>query len=125
MQQLLIMLLAVIVVGLGIMTGLQRAEEGHQEAEKDALMQELLVVVGRAQAWYRAPSQLGGGGGSFNGLSLNAVNFDSTRFIGNYVLADIQDQSFRVIGVGNNYQGLLMITLEAFPDSVTVIEIVQ
>ncbi|MCI0446915.1 hypothetical protein L0152_27400 [bacterium] len=125
MQQLLIMLLAVIVVGLGIMTGLQRAEEGHQQAQKDALMQELMVVVGRAQAWYRAPGQLGGGNGSFRKLTFNAVNFDSTRFIGNYVLAEIQDQSFRVIGVGKNSQTLLMITLEAFPDSVTVVEIVQ
>jgi len=119
------MLLAVIVVGLGIMTGMQRAEEGHQQAQKDALMQELMVVVGRAQAWYRAPGQLGGGGGSFSRLTLNAVNFDSTRFIGNYVLADVQAQSFRVIGVGKNYEGLLMITLEAFPDSVAVVEIVQ
>jgi hypothetical protein len=125
LQQLLIMLLAVIIVGLGIMTGLQRAEEGHQQAQKDALMQELMVVVGRAQAWYRAPGQLGGGDGSFSGLTLNAVNFDSTRFIGNYVLADVQAQSFRVIGVGKNYQGLLMITLEAFPDSVAIVEIVQ
>ena len=106
------------------MTGMQRAEEGHREAAKDALIEELLVVAGRAQAWYRMPALIGGGGGSFANLSLSAVNFDSTRFVGNYVLAEIQDQSFRVIGVGHEGE-LLMVTLEAFPDSVAIIDIVQ
>lgn len=124
MQQNFLLVLTVIIVGLGIMTGMQRAEEGHRQAAKDALIQELLVVAGRAQAWYRVPAQMGGGGGSFTNLSLRAVNFDSTRFMGNYVLADIQDQSFRVIGVGHEGE-LLMITLSAFPDSVAIVDIVQ
>jgi hypothetical protein len=116
--------LTVIIVGLGIMTGIERAEEGHRQAAKDALIQELLVVAGRAQAWYRIPAHMGGGGGSFMNLSLNAVHFDSTRLVGNYVLADIEEQSFRVIGVGREGE-LLMVTLEASPDSVAIVDIVQ
>lgn len=124
MQQKFILLLTVIIVALGILTGLQRAEEGSREADKDALIQELLVVAGRAQAWHRVPANLGGGGGSFENLTLNAVNFDSTRFTGNYVLADVQSKSFRLIGVGKSGK-LLMVTLEAFRDSVAIVNIVQ
>jgi hypothetical protein len=123
-QQKFILLLTVIIVAVGILTGMQRAEEGSREAAKDALLQELLVLVGRAQAWYRLPAHLGGGGGSFANLTMNAVNFDSTRFIGNYVLADIKHQNFHVIGVGKQGE-ILIVTLEAFPDSVAIVSIVQ
>lgn len=113
-----------IIVGLGIMTGIDRAEEGHRQAAKDALVEELLVVAGRAQAWYRLPAHMGGGGGSFSNLTLDAVHFDSTRIVGNYILADIQAKSFRVVGVGHDGE-LLMVTLQAWPDSVAIVDIVQ
>jgi len=123
-QQQLILLLTVIIVALAILSGMENVEQSAREANKDRLIQELLVVAGRAQAWYRSPAHLGGGGGSFTKLTLYSVNFDSVTINGNYVLSNIKNESFRVTGFGNE-GSLLMVTIEAFADSVAIINIVQ
>jgi len=123
-QQLLILVFIVIIVGVAILDGIDRAEDGVREANKDNVMQELLILAGRAQAWRRMPTPLGGGGGSFEKLNLTAIHFDSVTHSGEFVLSNIEKESFRVTGIGN--AGFtLMVTLEAFADSVVILQMVQ
>ena len=65
-QQLLLIVLGVIVVGIAVVLGIQYFSVGAEEAAKDELVSHCLTVGANAQQWYKKPVAMGGGGGSFS-----------------------------------------------------------
>lgn len=86
-QQLLLLILSAIIVGLAIVTGINMFGENAVQANKDAVMQDMLTIASRAQGWYRRPAQLGGGGRSFNGVSVDTLDFAGTNGNGTFTIA--------------------------------------
>ncbi len=62
------MVLAVFVVGLGIMTGIRLVDSFNQTHERDMILHQMNVVVGEARGYFNRPKSIGGGGGSFQGF---------------------------------------------------------
>ena len=59
-QQLLLLVLATVIVGLATVAGIQAFDEGQTQATKDALTQRGLTVGNQITAALNKPSQLGG-----------------------------------------------------------------
>lgn len=74
-QQLLLIVLGVIIVGIAVVVGISIFGSNADQANKDAVTQDLLRMASQAQGFYRKPTMLGGGGNSFSGLSLNDLGF--------------------------------------------------
>jgi Tfp pilus assembly protein PilE len=70
-QQLLLIILGVIVVGIAVAVGITMFNDSATSANRDAVTNDLINLASRAQQFYRRPTALGGGGGSFAGLSGN------------------------------------------------------
>jgi len=83
-QQLLLLVLSAIIVGIAIVVGINLFSEGAAQANQDAVTQDVTTIAARAQEWYRKPAQLGGGDHSYTGLTLTALNIDSTNANGTY-----------------------------------------
>ncbi len=64
-QQLLLLVLAAIIVGTGVILGVNMFQENAAQANMDAVTQDVMTFAGKAQAWYRRPTAVGGGGQSF------------------------------------------------------------
>ena len=64
-QQLLLIVLGVIIVGIAIVLGIQYFSVGAEEAAKDELVAHCLAVGSNAQQWYKKPVSMGGGGGDW------------------------------------------------------------
>jgi hypothetical protein len=77
-QQLLLIVLGVIIVGIAVVVGISIFGSNADQANKDAVTQDLLRMASQAQGYYRKPTMLGGGGNSFSGLSLNDLGFSGT-----------------------------------------------
>jgi hypothetical protein len=73
-QQLLLIVLGVILVGVAVVLGIQYFGVGAEEGAKDELVAHTLTVGSNAQQWYRKPLAMGGGGGTYVGFS---AHFDS------------------------------------------------
>ncbi len=86
-QQLLLLILSAIIVGLAIVTGINMFGENAVQANKDAVMQDMLTIASRAQGWYRRPTQLGGGGRDYNNVSVDTLDFDGTNGNGTFTIA--------------------------------------
>jgi hypothetical protein len=71
-QQLLLIILGVIVVGIAVAVGITMFTDSAVSANRDAVTNDLVNLAARAQQFYRRPTALGGGGGSFAGLAANA-----------------------------------------------------
>ena len=109
-QQILLIVLVSIIVGTAIIVGMlfvKSEQVQFMEAEYTELM---LEVAEQAQAWYRKPTELGGGGNSFENISfnqipcplgavepLNPANCDS-------------DEGYHFIQINHNFPGFASVT---------------
>jgi len=72
-QQLLLIILGVIVVGIAVAVGITMFSDSAISANRDAVTNDLVNLASRAQQFYRRPTSLGGGGNSFAGLTADAA----------------------------------------------------
>jgi len=98
-QQLLLIILGVIVVGIAVAVGITMFTDNAQSANRDAVTNDLVNLASRAQQYYRRPTALGGGEGKFDGLTLAMLTSKPTNSNGVYALAS-----------GNTGQGPVVIT---------------
>jgi hypothetical protein len=121
-QQLLLLILAAIIVGIAIVMGINMFGENAVQANQDAVTQDVLTIASRAQGWYRRPAAMGGGGRSFVGLTLAKLNFDVTNDNGSYALSGIGAGQVTVTGTGtedgDSDNQALQVQITVFSDSV-------
>jgi Tfp pilus assembly protein PilE len=72
-QQLLLIILGVIVVGIAVAVGITMFQDNAVSANRDAVTNDLVNLASRAQQYYRRPTALSGGGNSFVGLTADAA----------------------------------------------------
>jgi len=101
-QQMLLVLLAIVIVGIAIVLGITMYQENALAASQDEVRDSLMTVAARAQGWYRRPAMLGGGARSFVNITWERINFDSATTSGFFNLSDKQQESFRVTGVSKD-----------------------
>jgi hypothetical protein len=68
-QQLLLIILGVIVVGIAVAVGVTMFNDSAVSANRDAVTNDLVNFASRCQQYFRRPKALGGGGGSFVGIA--------------------------------------------------------
>lgn len=127
-QQLLLLILSAIIVGIAIVMGINMFGENAVQANQDAVVQDVLTIAARAQGWFRRPAQLGGGGRDFTNLAtLSLLNFADTTN-GTYVLSAQGPNSFIVTGTGREdaggAAGPLTVAITVFADSISPASIV-
>jgi hypothetical protein len=69
-QQLLLIILGIIVVGIAIILGFTMYNSNSVSANRESLMNEMLHLSSLAVAYYHKPAMLGGGGNSFEGWEI-------------------------------------------------------
>jgi hypothetical protein len=67
-QQLLLIILGVIVVGIAVVVGITMFQDNAISANRDAVTNDLVNLGARAQQFYRRPISLGGGQNTFTPL---------------------------------------------------------
>jgi len=83
-QQLLLIVLGVIVVGIAVVVGINLFSANAIESNRNGVISDLNNYGAMAQQHYKKPTALGGGGNTFTGWTLDA-NLDTTAH-GTYAL---------------------------------------
>jgi hypothetical protein len=114
-QQLLLIVLGVIIVGIAVVVGIGIFGTNSQQANADAVAQDCLRIAANAQGYYRKPLMLGGGSNSFVGLTLAKCGWKTAdNQNGSYALSSVQAGSFVVTGTGAMSTSVV---LTVYPDS--------
>ncbi len=110
-QQLLLIILGVIVVGIAVAVGITMFQDNAVSANRDAVVNDLVNLAARAQQYYRRPTSLGGGQNSFSGLVADVtglrklVNTNASPWVnanGSYRISVAgSDSSVWIEGLGN------------------------
>lgn len=69
-QQLLLIVLGVIVVGIAIVVGINLFNANAVESNRNAIVADLNNIAAKAMQYYKTPTAMGGGGNSFAGYAL-------------------------------------------------------
>jgi len=132
-QQLLLIILGVIVVGIAVAVGITMFTDNAVNANRDAVTNDLVNLAARAQQFYRRPTALGGGGNSFVGLTADVAGLTkltnrASNANGTYSITTAGTATGMVIqGVGTeNADGTNKVTMQIFvfsdkSDSVVII----
>ena len=85
-QQLLLIILGVIIVGIAVAVGITMFQDNAVDQNRSAVIADLTTLEAKAQQYYAKPVTLGGGGNSFVGLTADATGLGdlaSTAFTNN------------------------------------------
>ena len=97
-QQLLLLVLGTIIVGVAIMVGMNVFSSGAVQANKDAVIQDNMIIASRIVNFSRKPFQMGGGFNTLTGersftdsqgndCTLTDINWLATNANGSYALS--------------------------------------
>lgn len=67
-QQLLLIILGVIIVGVAIAVGITLFKDSAVSTNRDAMANDLMHLAAKARHYYKRPASMGGGGHSFTNL---------------------------------------------------------
>jgi Tfp pilus assembly protein PilE len=106
-QQLLLIILGVIVVGIAVAVGITMFTDNAVSANRDAVTNDLVNLASRAQQHYRRPASMGGGEGAFDnsrgGTALSAITqltSKPTNSNGRYVISNVAANTITLRGIG-------------------------
>lgn len=119
-QQILLIVLGVIVVGLAIAVGLTMFQDYMIDQKRDLLVKECIRLSGLAHEYYRRPTTLGGGGQSFTGWQIDPeiVKTSTSRYS-----TKVEAQQVEIVGTGDilvNGTDSLKVQMIVQPDDFTI-----
>lgn len=85
-QQLLLLVLGIVIVGLAVVVGIQAFSENQAKANVDAMTNDAIRIASDAQAWALKPEAFGGGDGEFTGVTLTKLGISDSTANGAYTL---------------------------------------
>ena len=110
-QQLFLLVLGAILVGISIIVGISMFSTGAVHAESDALLRDVNEIASKARAYFRRLPIMGGGGGSFKGAAdVTVFGADSANIIGSYVMSLVKGNEFTLTGIGAT-EGVIVVAI--------------
>ena len=101
-QQLLLLVLGIVIVGLAVVVGIQAFSENQAKANVDAMTNDAIRFASDSQAWALKPTAFGGGDGAFTGASFKVLGLDSTNANGSYALAVVNASEATITATSAN-----------------------
>ena len=111
-QQLLLIVLGTIIVGVAVVVGINMFTTGAINSERDALILDINTVAASAASYWRKPAALGGGARSFVGVSdITSFGSDSSTMNGNFVMSSVSANQFVLTATGANEGVIIVATI--------------
>jgi type II secretory pathway pseudopilin PulG len=88
-QQLLLLVLGIVIVGIAVVAGIQAFSEGRDKAQQDAAVSDAMRIISDVQAWKLKPTAFGGGdngvdadfaGITYQALGIRAENLEGGQY---------------------------------------------
>lgn len=78
-QQLLLLVLGIVIVGLAVVVGIQAFSENQKKANADAVVNDAIRIASDAQAWKLKPAAFGGGASAveWTGLTFDQMGYET------------------------------------------------
>ncbi len=95
-QQLLLVILVTIIIGLGTVFGLVLFENFRDESVKDMIKQDMMEAANYGQAYYRRPIAMGGGSQDYTNIDMNNISLDTLTVITRFSITEASTEYFKI-----------------------------
>ncbi len=122
-QQLLLIVLGVIIVGIAVVVGINVFTASSLEANKSAMVADLQTIGSMAQQYYRKPAAMGGGGNTFTGWTV-ANSLKTTANMSTAVSATVAAQKVTLVATGTedgNDGSKVQVTMVFLPSEIDTV----
>ncbi|MDZ7806936.1 MAG: hypothetical protein U5K71_07455 [Gracilimonas sp.] len=110
-QQLFLIILVTILVGLATIVAINTMQETRANANYDAIRQTMLDASTRAQGYYMKNEMMGGGGKSFQNVTMEIIELEPDNEHGTFSISDAGPDSFTITAIpaagGDNIVGVV------------------
>lgn len=115
-QQLLLLVLGIVIVGLAVVVGIQAFTENMKKSNSDALVNDAIRIASDAQAWKLKPAAFGGGADitGWTGFTLQQVG---------YATGDADNGDCDGAGIYGNLNGCFTVTAGAANVVITAVSL--
>lgn len=110
-QQLLLVILVTIIVGIATVVAINTFSSAAEGANLDAVRQDVGNIAASAQGYFIKPEMLGGGGQDFSDLTFRNITFASDTISADGLTAGNQNGTYVIIPGTEDFD------IEAFPSS--------
>ena len=127
-QQLLLLILGIVMVGLAVVAGLQAYSQNRVKSNGDQLVVDGIRIATDAQAWYQKADAYGGGAGTYTGLTLERMGWQTNgageyeNSFGTWDISTVETQRFLLEGtaVGDPpFNTICVVVVGADPEDIT------
>ena len=98
-QQLLLVILVTIIVGIATVVAINTFGSAADQANIDAVTNDIATLASAAQGYYMRPAMLGGGSRSFTGLTFEGLAFPATGVTANGLTAQNENGRYTISAV--------------------------
>ena len=125
-QQLLLIVLGVIIVGIAVVVGINVFTVSSANSNRDAVISDLTTLAAMSQQYYRKPTAMGGGGNEFTGW-LIPTTLQSTANGSYSAVVTATDVTLTGIGneIGNDGTDSVEVTMVVEPNQIQATTIVN
>lgn len=105
-QQLLLLVLTVVIVGVAVIVGIDMFDEMAKQRHVDLIVNYAVQISSEAVTWRRKASPFLGGGGSYSDLDTNGMEqliIDEVRVPGTFKITKASGDDLEVTGVSNDF----------------------
>jgi len=120
-QQLLLIVLGVIIVGIAVVAGLNIFQQSAFESNRDAVILDLNQIAQKAQQYVRKPASMGGpASGDFTGVTLSTLGIAASNENGSFAISGtpganlVIDGTLKEDGDGDGTYAVYTITIPPF-----------
>jgi len=110
-QQLLLIILVTVLVGIATIIAINTMQESRANANYDAIRQTILDASTRAQGYYMKHESMGGGGKSFQNITMGIIEVEPDNEHGTFSITDSGTDSFTITAIpaagGDNIVGVV------------------
>lgn len=97
-QQILIVILVTIIAGIATIIAINTFASAQEAANLDAIQQDMIEAQSQSFAYFQKPEALGGGGGSYVGITLNHLILPEENENGTYEIASASEEELVLVG---------------------------
>jgi hypothetical protein len=100
-QQLLLVILVTIIVGIATMVAINTMQAAHDESVYQAIQQDILQAQSQSIGYINKPAMFGGGSGSYAGMTLDDILLPESNENAEYELQDLSPASFTILATSS------------------------
>lgn len=126
-QQLLLIVLGVLIVGISVYGGVRVMDDFNQDNDRDQLISQMLSIVAEARKYAAKPSYLGGGEGTLTGFTppQNMATTDRFRIYSGATAEALTLTGFGMV-IGNDRENPVNVVMTfTLDDNTTVSELIN